>query len=210
MLKKFDVAFALIDKAPIVKGLPYIVNDTMVGALKINELGGWFPESWFREAGDVENLGQREISAQVGADEIHPTIAVPLPEVDAVAPVVGNKFDIGKAPLHLLRFASHKQIAEALAYGARKYGEYNYLNGLEHLRVGDAIERHYGAYLDGEDIDQESGLPHLAHLGASVFILLDLVREKPELDNRYRRSTPESESTRGKNESDENDGGCPF
>lgn len=36
-----------------------------------------------------------------------------------------------------------------------------------------AIMRHLNAFRDGENDDPESGLPHLAHIGASVNILLD-------------------------------------
>lgn len=98
----------------------------------------------------------------------------------------GKKFDNGKPPMHLLSYSSRAEIASALAYGAKKYGEYNYREGLKQSRVWDAIERHLGQWSDGQDNDEESGLPHLAHAGAGIIMLLDLVRLHPNLDDRWR------------------------
>lgn len=97
----------------------------------------------------------------------------------------GKKFDSGKAPMELLSHHALVEIAKVFGHGAEKYGRFNYKNGLEWGRVIGAAYRHLGAFNAGEDLDAESGLSHLAHLGCCVIMLLDYIKEHPELDNRY-------------------------
>lgn len=54
---------------------------------------------------------------------------------------------------------------EARVYGkgAEKYAERNWEGGYEWGKSIAAIERHIQLFKAGEDIDPESGLPHLAH-----------------------------------------------
>lgn len=54
-------------------------------------------------------------------------------------------------------------LAEVAGFGAEKYERLNYLNGYPWSWSYDALMRHLLAYQAGEDLDPESGLPHLAH-----------------------------------------------
>ena len=95
-------------------------------------------------------------------------------------------------------------ISEVLAYGAAKYttdtesGDYNWRKRYEWSKSHDAMGRHLYAHINGETIDPESGLPHIAHLGAHVCFLLTWLSEggeAGEFDDRYRpgvRLRPES------------------
>ena len=56
-------------------------------------------------------------------------------------------------------------------FGAAKYSEGNW-KGVEPVRYKDAAMRHLVAYMNGEKNDEESGLPHLAHLACCVLFLL--------------------------------------
>jgi hypothetical protein len=47
--------------------------------------------------------------------------------------------------------------------GAEKYDRYNYLKGYDWHLSYDAAQRHAQAFWSGEDLDEESGLPHTAH-----------------------------------------------
>jgi hypothetical protein len=77
-----------------------------------------------------------------------------------------------KAPLDLLEYQADQQIALALQTGAEKYGKKNFYDSETFMSTyGAAMRRHLGAWLDGEDHDPESGLHHLAHLGACVHII---------------------------------------
>lgn len=69
--------------------------------------------------------------------------------------------------------------------GAEKYGRFNWRDHTVSATVYyDAAQRHIMAWFNGEDMDPESGEPHLAHVMACCNILLD-AQEKGKLnDNR--------------------------
>ena len=79
-----------------------------------------------------------------------------------------------KAQLHLLSPSAMTEIAKVLQHGAEKYGARNYrdtkINATTYV---SAIMRHLLAWNDGEDLDPESGLSHIAHVAACCDILLD-------------------------------------
>jgi hypothetical protein len=61
-----------------------------------------------------------------------------------------------------------------MEHGARKYGRFNWREHTVTVSVyTDAIMRHLMAYVDGEDLDPESGINHLAHVMACCAVLLD-------------------------------------
>jgi hypothetical protein len=53
----------------------------------------------------------------------------------------------------------------------------------------DAAMRHLMAYFDGQDLDPESGLPHLAHVMACASILIDAKKNETLNDNRPKNET---------------------
>lgn len=97
----------------------------------------------------------------------------------------GTKHDNGKAPMELLSHQALLQIAEVFGAGAAKYGRYNYKAGIGWSRLIGAAYRHLGAFNSGENLDAETGKSHIAHLGCCVAMLLDMIKEHPELDDRY-------------------------
>lgn len=95
---------------------------------------------------------------------------------------VGNKDDKGKDPWHLVPWGAMREVVRALAYGAHKYGEWNWrkITNPEDRYYGAAL-RHMVAYRTGETIDPESGewkLPHLACAICSLLFLLAGFDEK--------------------------------
>ena len=82
----------------------------------------------------------------------------------------GNK----KAPMHLLPPYALEQCSWVHKLGASKYGAYNWRDtGVCATTYVSAIMRHLNAWRDGEDLDPESGISHIAHIAASCNILLD-------------------------------------
>lgn len=84
----------------------------------------------------------------------------------------GRKDDNGKTQYHLLNWKHVEDDAKVLAFGARKYAPDNWKlveNPVERYR--DALIRHLTAYMAGEEIDPESGLPHLAHVRVNASFL---------------------------------------
>lgn len=97
----------------------------------------------------------------------------------------GTKHDSDKAPMELLSHQALVQIAEVFGAGAAKYGRFNYKAGIEWSRLIGAAYRHLGAFNSGENLDAETGKSHIAHLGCCVAMLLDMIKQHPELDDRY-------------------------
>ncbi len=66
--------------------------------------------------------------------------------------------------------------ARALTYGCQKYSRNNFLkgDGMPLEVVLASMQRHLLAYQAGEDYDDESGLPHLDHVGANLSMLVAL------------------------------------
>lgn len=90
-----------------------------------------------------------------------------------------------KAPLHLLEYAADVEIAKALADGALKYGRKNYLHGAIPATVyGGALRRHVGLWLAGEDNAEDSGIHHLAHVGAGIHIVFAALANGNFVDDR--------------------------
>jgi hypothetical protein len=71
-------------------------------------------------------------------------------------------------------------IARVFGFGASKYADHNWRRGYEWDKSIDALERHVAAFKDGETYDDESGLPHLAHAGFHILVLLTWLEEQGE------------------------------
>lgn len=130
-----------------------------------------------RNERDVGAVGYRKVEAA----ECHPPVSLD-PKGEA-----GSK----KAPLHLLPAPAMEQIAWVHKSGAEKYGPYNWRsNQVCATTYVSAIRRHLGAWQDGEDLDPESGISHLAHIGASINILLDAKACGTLSDDRFKLPAP--------------------
>ena len=86
----------------------------------------------------------------------------------------GVKYDEDKPRFSLVPSASLRAIAQVLTYGARKYPQADNWKRVDNARerYTDALLRHVYAWMDGEALDPESGLHHLAHAGCCVLFLL--------------------------------------
>jgi len=85
----------------------------------------------------------------------------------------GMKFDDGKIRYDLIPAIATEGLAAVLTYGAKKYKPNNW-RSVDPQRYVGAFERHWQAYICGELIDSESGLPHLAHCMTNLAFLLEL------------------------------------
>lgn len=86
----------------------------------------------------------------------------------------GVKYDAGKPRMDLLPFDAVTAVAVVLTYGAAKYADRNWEKGMKWGRLLGAALRHLFAWARGEDIDEESKLPHLSHAACCVLMLLSL------------------------------------
>lgn len=96
----------------------------------------------------------------------------------------GIKHDAGKPATDLLPFDAIEDVARVLEYGRKKYSARNWELGMAWGRLLGASLRHLFAWARGVEIDEESGLPHLAHASCSVLMLAALVKRRVGTDDR--------------------------
>jgi hypothetical protein len=84
----------------------------------------------------------------------------------------GVKFDAGKVRMDLLPQDALMAVASVFTYGAIKYDDWNWAKGMRAGRILAAFDRHKAAYLLGEANDEESGMPHLWHMGCCILMLI--------------------------------------
>lgn len=110
-------------------------------------------------------------------DETGETITVSYNPKDIAA--------VGRCPLWLVPPEARRQEARVLEHGAAKYGPYNWRSEPILLSTYlSATERHLAAFIDGQDIDGESGLSHLAHARATLGIIIDAMTHGKVIDDR--------------------------
>jgi hypothetical protein len=97
-----------------------------------------------------------------------------------------KKFDVGKAEMHLLPPEALLGAAAVMGYGAKKYAAHNWRKATTWNRYYDAAMRHLVAWQTGEDLDPESGLPHLDHALCCLLMLSSLEKSKLGEDDRWR------------------------
>lgn len=92
------------------------------------------------------------------------------------------KSDAGKPQLTLVPRQMLFDAAKVREYGLKKYGDADNWKQVDVQRFRDAAFRHFCAYLDDpQGNDEESGLPHLAHLACNIAFLCEMERgEKHE------------------------------
>lgn len=96
-------------------------------------------------------------------------------------------YDDGKPPLAHLPWDALREVAMVQAYGQSKYGDfYNYKKGMELSRNLSCAIRHITDFMDGDDLDDESGRSHLAHAACRVLFALQNIKDGVAIDDRYR------------------------
>ena len=75
-------------------------------------------------------------------------------------------------------------LARHYGVGAQKYADRNWERGYAWSLSYAALQRHAWAFWNGEDIDPETGSPHMAAFAFHAFALLQFATTHPELDDR--------------------------
>lgn len=102
-----------------------------------------------------------------------------------------------KDQLYLVPPEALRRISRALKYGAfdalkkdgtKGYGAYNWrYNKIQYSTYLSAILRHTIDLIDGNDLDLDSKLDHLDHIGANIAIVLDARKHNTLIDDRSKR-----------------------
>jgi len=91
----------------------------------------------------------------------------------------------GKVPFEYLVLSVLEDDAYVHQHGAGKYGKNNWT--LDEIRASTyigAMFRHYKAWAEGEDLDPDSGKPHLTHLRACCAVVMDAAKHGKLIDDR--------------------------
>lgn len=103
--------------------------------------------------------------------------------------MAGVRFNASKPRLSLVSPWAQEGLARVLTFGAQKYAAYNWAKGLSYSETIDSMERHIVALKRGEDIDPESGLPHIDHIQCNAMFLSHFMAlpEYRAFDDRWKR-----------------------
>lgn len=69
--------------------------------------------------------------------------------------------------------------------GAEKYADHNYRKGYEWSKSLGALLRHVLSFQAGEDLDPETGEPHILHAAWHCFALYMFMQDHPQFDDRF-------------------------
>jgi len=96
----------------------------------------------------------------------------------------------GKAPLEYLVYSVLEDDAWVHKHGGDKYGIRNWLiDEIKASTYEGAMLRHFLAWASGEDIDKDSGKPHLTHLRACCAVVMDAQKNDKLIDDRNRKES---------------------
>lgn len=147
-------------------------------------------------------MEEKEIGrcSECGVEKEH-RILIQFPDLTLKCPICASNSGISHSPpgadpkqvagdkkdqLQLLPPEFLRKTANVLKLGADKYGVYNWRHsdGIKAMTYVGAIMRHLMQFVDGEDVDEESGISHIAHIAATCAIMLDASEYSNLEDNR--------------------------
>jgi len=74
------------------------------------------------------------------------------------------RYNNGKLDWSLIDYKALTPMIRVLMFGSKKYTPDNWKKGMPREQILNSAMRHLTALMDGEEIDPESGLPHIGHL----------------------------------------------
>lgn len=143
-------------------------------------------------------LGERAVSDRWPVDPQAPAMeylggVTPLPhgipspgnsEENAKAPV-GLRFNKGKPMMTCLDPGFLREMAKVMTKGAEKYARDNWRKGLPLAGIHDCLLRHELKSIEGDDVDEETGCDHEAHVAVNAMFAWWMRRNRPDLNDLY-------------------------
>lgn len=111
-------------------------------------------------------------------------IALQTREYRVTDPTTGGQKNQKEVQLSMLPWPWLEDLGRVYAMGAQKYDRHNWRKGYAWSLSIDAAFRHFIAWLQGESVDPESGVSHLAHLAWHTATLHTFEREYLGTDDR--------------------------
>ena len=132
---------------------------------------GAFDFAYINQSGEV----QYDKGDRLGYFDAHPYKEMNIQDVFPLNPETGMKFDTDKPMYNLIPANAIDELAKVLTFGAEKYAPNSWQDvpdGMERYRA--ALLRHAFAIQRGEIYDQETGLPHSAHIMCNAAFITEL------------------------------------
>lgn len=102
----------------------------------------------------------------------------------------GKRLDAGKLRWDLLPVSPIEEIIKVYMAGTQKYEPWNWNKGILYSRVYAPLMRHATTWWNGESIDKEFGLNHMAHASWNAITLLAYeLQKRTDLDDRIKEAT---------------------
>ena len=92
-------------------------------------------------------------------------------QVNEVISGYASRFNAGKPQWSIVDFKSLEPMVRVLEFGSVKYSRDNWKKGMPINEICDSLMRHLVAYMDGEELDPESGLSHIGHIQCNAMFL---------------------------------------
>jgi len=127
------------------------------------------------------------------APAVHSTLGEDI-EVRSVSPSGAEK-GTKLARYDLIPAEALEELAKHYGRGAVKYAPHNWAKGYEWSKSFAAMMRHAWAFWRGEDIDAETGSPHLAAVAWHALTLLQFRLTHPKYDDRPHTYATEEETS---------------
>lgn len=80
----------------------------------------------------------------------------------------GTRHNEGKPRWGLVWYKGFIPMIRVLEIGAKEYGEENWKKGLDKREILESMQRHLASLMDGEELDAQSGQPHMGHIQANA------------------------------------------
>ena len=143
----------------------------------------YYEGNYYKDPDLIEQIQLRRLQGLANTTPVPEPASAPVPD-----PQPSNPKDIlgtNKIPKHLWPSIASDLGALALLDGAEKYGRSNWRAAAVRASIYyDALNRHMDKWFEGENIDADSGLPHLAHALACLGLLVDAITVGTLIDDR--------------------------
>lgn len=103
--------------------------------------------------------------------------------------MTGRKDDQNKIRMELIAPELMAAVGKVLTFGAAKYEDRNWEQGMKWSRVFGAAMRHLWLWWAGQKKDKESGYSHLWHAACCIMFLIAYEERKVGEDDRPKKTT---------------------
>jgi hypothetical protein len=81
------------------------------------------------------------------------------------------RYNEGKPKWSLISFKALEPLVRVIMYGVKKYEQDNWKLSTDPIVPMDSLQRHLICLYEGEFLDKESKLPHIAHIMANAMFI---------------------------------------